>query len=94
MGLNNITIATDSDLPSALAQINRKFEQLAAENMTKTIAQQGGLALEWGKLKNGTYGIILSDPNNKQKILIGFHRDGRPIIAVTKTRDVVEALGE
>jgi len=94
MGLNNITIATDSDLPSALAQINRKFEQIAAENLTKTVPQSGGKALEWGKLNNGTYGIVLSDPSNKRKILIGFHKNGDPIIAVTKSRDVIEALGE
>ena len=94
MSLNNITIATDSDLPSALAQINRKFEEIAAENQTKTISQSGGLAMEWGKLKNGTYGIVLADPNNKRRILIGFHKNGSPIIAVTASKDVIQALGE
>lgn len=94
MALNNISIATDSGLPEALAQINRNFEQLAAENQTKTISQNGGTALKWGKLKNGTYGIVLSDPNNKARILIGFHKNGQPIIAITKSKDVFEALGE
>lgn len=94
MALNNIQIATDSGLPEALAQINRNFEQIAAENQTKTITQGGGLALQIGKLKNGTYGIVLSDPNNTARILIGFHKNGEPIIAVTKSKDVFSALGE
>ena len=94
MALNNISIDTGSGLPEALAQINRNFEQLAAENQTKTISQNGGTALKWGKLKNGTYGIVLSDPSNKARILIGFHKNGQPIIAVTKSKDVFDALGE
>lgn len=94
MALNFIQIATNTDLPAALAQINRNFQSIAAENQTKTIAQNGGLALEWGQLKNGTFGIILSSPNNVRKILIGFHRNGDPIIAVTKDKDVIKALGE
>lgn len=94
MALNNISIDTSSGLPEALAQINRNFEQLAAENQTKTISQNGGTALKWGKLKNGTYGIVLSDPSNKARILIGFHKNGQPIIAVTKSKDVFDALGE
>ena len=94
MALNNISIATDSELPDALAQINRNFEQIAAENQTKTISQSGGTALKIGKLPNGTYGIVLNDPNNKARILIGFHKNGQPIIAVTKSKDVFDALGE
>lgn len=94
MALDNIQIATDSDLPAALAQINRNFQQIAAENQTKTISQGGGTAMKWGKLKNGTYGIVLYDTNNKARILVGFHANGQPIIAVTKSKDVFEALGE
>lgn len=94
MALNYIPISSSADLKSALKQIDENFRQIAAENQTKTISQNGGSAMSWGKLKNGTYGIILSDPSNKRKILIGFHKNGQPIIAVTKTRDVIDALGE
>ncbi len=94
MALNYQPISSESDLKPALKQIDDNFKQLAAENQTKTVMQGGGKALEWGKLKNGTYGIVLSDPNNVQRILIGFHANGQPIIAVTKVKDVFEALGE
>lgn len=83
------------DLEAALKLIDSNFQQIAAENQTKTIAQNGGMALQEGKLSNGTYGIILSDPSNIPRILIGFHSNGQPIIAVSKAgRDVLEALGE
>lgn len=85
---------TDRRLDDAIAQINRNFDDIAAENQTKTVSQNGGTALQWGRLKNGTYGIVLSDPNNVPRILIGFHKNGQPIIAVTKTKNVFEALGE
>ena len=94
MSINYIPISSKADLQKALKQIDLNFRQLAAENQTKTVQQNGGMALEWGKLKNGTYGIVLSDPNNVQRILIGFHKNGQPIIAVTKSKDVFKALGE
>ena len=94
MALTYIPISSTSDLKSALKQIDSNFRQIAAENQTKTISQSGGSALQEGKLKNGTYGIVLSDPNNIPSILIGFHKNGQPIIAVTKSRDVFDALGE
>ena len=94
MALNYIPISSSSELKSALAQIDKNFREIAAENQTKTISQGGGTALKWGKLSNGTYGLVLSDPNNVQRILIGFHANGEPVIAVTKNKDVFEALGE
>ena len=95
MGLNYQSISSKSDLPSALKQIDANFRQIAAENQTKTIAQNGGSALQEGKLKNGTYGIVLSDPSNVPRILIGFHKNGQPVIAVTKNgKNVFDALGE
>lgn len=94
MALNYIPISSSADLKSALKQIDSNFRQVAAENQTKTIAQNGGTALQEGKLKNGTYGIVLSDPSNVPRILIGFHKNGQPIIAVTKSRNVFDALGE
>ena len=95
MALNYIPISTTSDLKAALKQIDANFRQIAAENQTKAISQNGGTALQEGKLKNGTYGIVLSDPSNIPRILIGFHQNGQPIIAVTKNnKDVFEALGE
>ena len=94
MGLEYTPISSKAELPAALKQIDQNFRQLAAENQTKTVQQNGGMALTWGKLKNGTYGIVLSDPNNVQRILIGFHKNGQPIIAVTKSKDVFDALGE
>lgn len=95
MALNYRPISSESDLKSALKQIDANFRQIAAENQTKAISQNGGTALQEGKLKNGTYGIVLSDPSNVPRILIGFHQNGQPIIAVTKAgKNVFEALGE
>lgn len=95
MGLNYIPISSKAKLSAALKQIDENFRQLAAENQTKTISQNGGNALQIGKLKNGTYGILLCDPSNTRRILVGFHADGQPIIAVSKGGiDVLEALGE
>ena len=95
MALNYIPISSKSDLEAALKQIDSNFRQIASENQTKVISQSGGAALQEGKLKNGTYGIVLSDPNNVPRILIGFHSNGQPIIAVTKAgKDVFDALGE
>jgi hypothetical protein len=95
MALNYKPISSESDLKDALKQIDDNFKQIAAENQTKAISQNGGTALQIGKLKNGTYGIVLSDPNNVRRILVGFHANGQPVIAVTKAnRDVFDALGE
>ena len=95
MALNYTPISSSAELKEALKQIDLNFKQIAAENQTKTISQSGGSALQEGKLKNGTYGIVLSDPNNVPRILIGFHSNGEPIIAVTKAgRNVFDALGE
>ena len=93
MALNYIPISSKANLSSALKQINDNFRAIAAENQTKTISQNGGTALQEGKLKNGTYGILLSDPNNVPRILVGFHKNGSPIIAVTKSNiNVLEAI--
>ena len=93
MALNYIPISSKSDLQAALKQINDNFRQIAAENQTKTISQNGGTALQEGKLKNGTYGILLSDPNNVPRILVGFHTNGQPVIAVSVNNvDVIDAL--
>lgn len=95
MALNYIPISSKSDVSAALKQIDANFRQIAAENQTKTVSQNGGTALQSGKLPNGTYGILLSDPNNVPRILIGFHKNGQPIIAVTKNnKNVLDALGE
>lgn len=94
MAISYIPISSKADLPNALKQINSYFQQIATENQTKTVAQNGGTALQEGKLKNGTYGIVLSDPSNTPRILIGFHKNGQPVIAVTKARNVFDALGE
>lgn len=95
MALNYKPISSKSDLASALKQIDENFRQIAAENQTKAISQNGGAALQEGKLQNGTYGIVLSDPSNVPRILIGFHQNGQPIIAVTKAgKNVFDALGE
>lgn len=94
MALNYIPISSKAGLQSALKQINDNFRQIAAENQTKTVSQNGGTALQMGKLKNGTYGLLLSDPNNVPRILVGFHTNGDPVIAVSVSgTDVVSALG-
>lgn len=95
MALNYMPISSKAQLPAALKQINDNFRQIAAENQTKTISQNGGTALQMGKLKNGTYGLLLSDPSNTPRILIGFHTNGDPVMAVSVSNtDVVKALEE
>lgn len=95
MALNYIPISSSADLKAALKQIDENFRQIAAENQTKAISQNGGTALQIGKLKNGTYGIVLNDPNNVPRILVGFHSNGQPVIAVSKNNiNVFDALGE
>ena len=95
MALNYIPISSSADLKSALKQIDENFRQIAAENQTKAISQNGGTALSMGKLQNGTYGIVLNDPSNVPRILIGFHSNGQPVIAVTKAnKNVFDALGD
>lgn len=95
MGLNYIPISSSADLKAALKQIDSNFRQIAAENQTRTISQNGGSAITNGKLQNGTYGIVLNDPNNVPRILIGFHKNGQPVIAVTKAgKNVFDALGD
>ena len=95
MALNYIPISSHANLQATLKQINDNFRQISAENQTKTVSQNGGTALQMGKLKNGTYGLVLSDPNNVPRILVGFHKNGQPIIAVTKSgKNVFDALGE
>lgn len=95
MAINYTPISSKAKLPDALKQIDANFRQLALENQTKVISQNGGAALQEGKLNNGTYGIVLSDPNNVPRILVGFHKNGQPIIAVSKAnKNVFEALGE
>lgn len=44
MALNYNPISSKADLPEALKQIDANFRQIAAENQTKTIAQNGGTA--------------------------------------------------
>ena len=95
MALNYTPISSNSSLQAALKQIDANFRQLAAENQSKTISQSGGTALQMGQLGNGTYGILLCDPNNVQRILVGFHTNGDPVIAVSVSGvDVVSALEE
>lgn len=95
MGLNYKPISSKSDLQDALKQIDDNFRQIASENQTKAISQNGGTALQMGKLSNGTYGLLLYDPSNTARILIGFHANGQPVIAVSKAnRDVLKALGD
>jgi hypothetical protein len=95
MGINYIPISSKAKLPEALKQIDKNFREISAENQTKTISQNGGTAMQLGKLKNRTYGLLLSDPNNIPRILVGFHTDGKPVIAVSVSGiDVVSALGE
>ena len=95
MPLNYKPISSNSELKPALKQIDENFRQIAAENQTRIISQNGGTAIQDGKLQNGTYGIALSDPNNVPRILIGFHKNGQPVIAVSKANiNVFDALGK
>ena len=95
MSLNYTPISSKSSLQAALKQIDANFRQLAAENQTKTISQSGGTALQMGQLDNDTYGILLCDPSNVPRILVGFHTNGDPVIAVSVSGvDVVSALEE
>ena len=83
--------------PSAqAAAVNQNFEQLAAENRTKTIKNEKGVAqLTIGKYEQGKYGIVGYDLDGKRRILIGSApSDGRIGIWVSKPDlDVIEKLG-
>ena len=92
MSLNYIPISSEAGLKSAVSQINRSFQQIAAENQSRTIMQSSGVAIQTGKLTNGTYGIVLNDPTNVPRIYIGFRPNGKPVIAITKAKNVIEAL--
>ena len=92
MALNYTPISSDSDLKSALKQIDANFRQIASENQTRTVYQTGGAAIQSGRLKDGTYGIVLSDPTNTPRIYIGFRTNGKPVIAMTKVKNVIDAL--
>lgn len=95
MALNYIPISSDADLKAALKQINENFRDIAAENQTKTVNQSGGAALQWGKLSNGQYGIIISDSSNIPRIFIGIKKNGQPNMSVSKNGvDVLRALGQ
>lgn len=94
MALNYIPISSNADLKAALKQINENFRDIAAENQTKTVSQSGGTALQWGKLSNGQYGIVIADSNNIARIFIGIKKNGQPNISVSKSGvDVNSALG-
>lgn len=95
MGLLYKPLSSRSSLPEAIKEIDANFRQLSAETQTKTISQGNGTALQMGKLNNGTYGLLLNDPNNVPRILVGFHTNGEPVIAVSVSNvDVVNALEE
>lgn len=92
MALNYTPISSTAELKDALKQIDSNFRQIAAENQTRTVMQNGGAAIQSGKLTNDTYGIVLSDANNTPRIYIGFRTNGKPVIAITKARNVIQAL--
>lgn len=89
-----IPISSEASLPTAINSLNTIIRSLTAEASTKTVEQAGGSAVITGRLSNGTYGMVIYDPNNVPRILIGQKTNGEPIIAVSvKGKSVTDLVG-
>jgi hypothetical protein len=79
-------LSSKAALPSVIRQTNDNFRQLDAETNTKTIQGGGGKnAMQFGRLPNGKYGLVLYDESGLARILIGqAPNGGRPGVWVSK----------
>lgn len=82
--------------PNELSKgINRAFERLDGETVTKTFRQAGGNAIVQGKLPYGKYGTLLYDTDGTPAGLFAqAPNDGRPGLWITKKgKNVITELG-
>lgn len=79
-------LSSKGSLDSIVRQANDNFRQLDAETYSKTIQGGGGKnAMQFGRLSNGKYGMVLYDESGLPRILIGqAPNGGRPGVWVTK----------
>jgi hypothetical protein len=79
-------LSSKADLEAVIRQTNDNFRQLDAETYSKTIQGGGGKnAMQFGRLSNGRYGMVLYDDSGLPRILIGqAPNGGRPGVWVTK----------
>ena len=79
-------LSTKASLQSVIRQTNDNFRQLDAETNAKTIQAGGGKnAMQFGRLSNGKYGLLLYDESGTPRILVGqAPNGGRPGVWVTK----------
>lgn len=93
---NRFQILSTPDWPSAQPQVNRNFQMLDQENLTKTFnGPNGTKSIIQGRLPNGRYGQLYYDTNGTARILIGqAPDDGRIGIWVSpEGTDVLTQLG-
>ena len=70
-------ISTKSDLNATIRQINDNFRQLDAEAYSKTIMNGGGKnAMQFGRLSNGRYGLVIYSEDGRAQILVGIAPNG------------------
>lgn len=93
---NRFQMITGGDLNSITNQVNRNFQMLDQENLTKTFnGPNNTKSIIQGRLPNGRYGLLFCDEDGTPRILIGqAPDDGRMGIWVsTEGEDVLELLG-
>ena len=84
-----------TDWSQAQPQVNRNFQALDQENVTKTFnGPNATKSVIQGRLPNGRYGLLFADESGTNRILIGqAPDDGRMGLWVsTEGQDVLELL--
>lgn len=87
-------IGGGSDFKAVVNQINRNFQQLDVESVTKTFKGQVGNSIVQGRYADNRYGQVYYDDSGVARILIGqAPDDGRMGIWVSNEgEDVLELL--
>ena len=91
-----VPVNPGSDFKAATNQINRNFAELDREAVTKTFKGPNSTnAIIEGRLPDGKYGRLQSDPDGTRRILLGqAPDDGRQGFWITKSgKDVITELG-
>lgn len=93
---NRFQSITGTDIQSIVRQINRNFQVLDTENVTKTFKGPNATnSIVQGRYRDGRYGQVYYDENGVARILIGqAPDDGRMGIWVSSAGvDVITTLG-
>ena len=92
---NRLQNIAPNDMKSMANMINRNFQKLDVESVTKTFSGPSGNSIIQGRLPSGKYGQIYYDNDGVARILIGqAPDDGRMGIWISKEgQDVLTLLG-